>query len=210
MCYAPLPPSTALATPHRYTPAATGTAVKAHRAELHAHLETFEHWRGTDPRAAFVYLISEWDREAEEPTGFCKIGTAGDPVKRLNSLRTGNPRHLQIDGLFLGGLDQERAMHRRWRHARVAGEWFQNFQLLHLAFGEIDRRQRELVAPLKCDLYGVIDDVNRYDMATGEIITENYCSGSMTCDCELCEAEREYRVRRRVRPRRPLPMRRAA
>lgn len=195
-----------MATPHRYTPASTGTALKVRLAELHAHADTFDHWREAfGGRAAFVYLISEWDRETEEPTGFAKIGTAGDPVKRLNSLRTGNPRHLQLNGLFLGGLDAERAMHRRWRHTRVAGEWFNNFQLLHLAFAEIDRRQRELTDPLRCDLEGVIDDVNRYDLATGEPITEHYCTGGMTCDCDLCQIERDYRVKRRIRPRRPMP-----
>lgn len=208
--YAPLPLSTALAIPHRYTPAATGLAAKRKGAELHAHAETFEHWREHQPRPSFVYLISEWDRDTEEPTGFAKIGYAADPIARLNALRTGNPRHLQLNGLFFGGQDAERAMHRRWRHTRVAGEWFNNFELLHLVFAEIDRRQREMTAPLRCDLDGVVDDVNRYDLATGQPIIENFCTGKMTCDCNLCTGEREHRVKRGIRPRQPMPRRRAA
>lgn len=199
-----------MATPPKYTPAATGTAVKVRNAELHVHLDTFTYWRERDGRATFVYLISEWDGETQEPTGFAKIGFAGDPVARLNSLRTGNPRHLQLNGLFCGGQESERAMHRRWRHARVAGEWFNNFQLLHLAFAEIDRRQRDLISPLRCDVEGVVDDVNRYDLATGEPTIEAFCSGKMTCDCDLCLVEREWRVKRGIRSKKPSWLRDAA
>lgn len=36
------------------------------------------------------------------------------------------------------------------------------------------------------------------------------CDGTMTCSCELCELEREHRVKRGIRPRTPLPTRIAA
>lgn len=56
------------------------------------------------------------------PTGHVKIGTAGDPRKRLKQLQTAWPGRLEL----LGVLDDvaEDVLHRKFADNRVHGEWF--------------------------------------------------------------------------------------
>lgn len=50
--------------------------------------------------------------------GLVKIGTSVDVATRLRSLRA------DFLAAIPGGFADERAMHRRFAHARVSGEWF--------------------------------------------------------------------------------------
>lgn len=65
-----------------------------------------------------VYFIQE------AGGGPIKIGFGSDPEHRLQTLQVGNPRPLRLIGAFGGGLREERALHRRFRMLRIAGEWF--------------------------------------------------------------------------------------
>lgn len=58
---------------------------------------------------AFVYLIGE------EDGGAVKIGTAVDPIKRLRTMQTGNPRRLRVEWVLAGDRDLERMLHRLWK-----------------------------------------------------------------------------------------------
>lgn len=152
-------------------------------------------------RSTFVYLITEQD----SATGYAKIGRAGDPRKRLDSLQTGNPRELTLSGLILGGERAERALHRRWTHFRAHGEWFGGedcLTYLQLAFAEIDRAQRELPPDLPLPEYDlVVERVCAHDFANPVTV----CSGTHTCPCPTCELERAKRAKRGIRQRKQQP-----
>lgn len=66
-----------------------------------------------------IYAVCETD------TQNVKIGyTATDPIKRLSTLRVGNPRELRIIALMYGITTDERWLHERLRDRRGRGEWF--------------------------------------------------------------------------------------
>lgn len=58
--------------------------------------------------------------------GPIKIGTATDLLKRVSALQTGNAATLHILGFIPGGPYEESAMHDRFSHLRIRGEWFQS------------------------------------------------------------------------------------
>jgi hypothetical protein len=59
--------------------------------------------------------------------GPVKIGTTRRlrMDKRLQALQTGNPERLHIVRMIRGGVELERAMHARFKHLRLQGEWFE-------------------------------------------------------------------------------------
>lgn len=64
----------------------------------------------------FVYFA-----EAE---GSIKIGWSSDVARRLEELQTGNPRKIRLLGAFPGTMHDEAALHRKFGHLRLEGEWF--------------------------------------------------------------------------------------
>jgi hypothetical protein len=66
-----------------------------------------------------VYFL----REARD--GPIKIGYAGNVVKRMLRLQQGNPSALRVYATLPGGRGEERALHRRFRHLRIRGEWYE-------------------------------------------------------------------------------------
>lgn len=60
--------------------------------------------------------------------GMCKIGVAGDPKSRLNSLSTGHPYGLEVAETFVvedgRARDIERKAHDILADKRLKGEWF--------------------------------------------------------------------------------------
>lgn len=60
----------------------------------------------------------------DEAIGFIKIGTAGDPARRLAALQTGNPHPLALIGVLPGGPAEEKRLHRQFGWAQARGEWF--------------------------------------------------------------------------------------
>lgn len=67
----------------------------------------FEAVRGVR-NLSFVYVIRE------EGDGPIKIGVAKDPIKRLRSMQTGNPRRLRIEYVLIGLMDIEKLLHELW------------------------------------------------------------------------------------------------
>lgn len=67
------------------------------------------------PKVYFVY-----DEGAEA----VKIGVAGDPLRRLDQLQTGNPRRLALLGTIPGGRGIESEIHDHFRPVHLRMEWF--------------------------------------------------------------------------------------
>lgn len=66
-----------------------------------------------------VYIIA-----CPEPKSI-KVGyTARNPLHRLAQLQTGCPSKLVMVGWYPGSRDDEKALHREMKHARITGEWF--------------------------------------------------------------------------------------
>lgn len=73
-------------------------------------------WQGIAEQ--FVYFVQAGD------DGPVKIGLAKEPLRRVSSLQTGSPVPLRLRHVVPGDHALERALHRRFAEARVAGEWF--------------------------------------------------------------------------------------
>lgn len=56
--------------------------------------------------------------------GPIKIGTALGPESRLANLQSGNPFPLYLRLKLQGGKEEERALHKHFKHIRMSGEWF--------------------------------------------------------------------------------------
>lgn len=69
-----------------------------------------------------VYFI----HQEERGQWLMKIGRAADIRRRLRQLQTGNPKELKVVGWIVSDDDAltERALHAKYRHANVGGEWF--------------------------------------------------------------------------------------
>jgi hypothetical protein len=82
-------------------------------------IDTLDYWRRNNAATMFVYFIQEGT------DGPLKIGEAVNPVKRLEQMQTGNPRHLRVAAVILAGRSTEWQLHGYWRHkAWIRGEWF--------------------------------------------------------------------------------------
>lgn len=65
--------------------------------------------------AVFVYVIGEPD------DGMLKIGVSKDPISRLRTMQTGNPRRLRLEYVLAGSMILEKLMHELWEsHAIVS------------------------------------------------------------------------------------------
>lgn len=53
-----------------------------------------------------------------------KIGYSKDPKKRRSGLQTASPNPLDLLGVVHGGLEHERAYHKKFKQERIHGEWF--------------------------------------------------------------------------------------
>lgn len=77
-----------------------------------------DYWRRTFNRPiSFVYLIQAGD-------GPIKIGVAKDPRSRLRDLQTSHYEDLRILRVLPGDRYLEARCHKRAKHARIKGEWF--------------------------------------------------------------------------------------
>lgn len=65
-----------------------------------------------------VYFIQQGD------SGAIKIGCSKNPTQRLQGLQTGHSEPLRLLTCAMGSQAQERALHDRFAHLRVSGEWF--------------------------------------------------------------------------------------
>lgn len=72
-------------------------------------------------RQGYVYCIGE---RANSNIGYVKIGYSVNPEARVGELQTGNPRVLYLLAKMPGTEADERALHARFAHKNVVGEWF--------------------------------------------------------------------------------------
>lgn len=84
-----------------------------------ANTVTPEGWVEPEYEGPFVYFIEA------AGLGTVKIGwSRKHPVQRLYRLRVGSPVALELLGFMRGDRSMERRLHRRFRHQRARGEWF--------------------------------------------------------------------------------------
>lgn len=109
----PGPPLVRLLTPKERAQRAAEAAANepARRA---AEAERRERIRGKP----HVYFIQQGD------SGAIKIGCSKNPTQRLAGLQTGHSEALRLLTCAVGSQAQERALHDRFAHLRVSGEWF--------------------------------------------------------------------------------------
>lgn len=74
--------------------------------------------------ASVVYFIRSGDE------GPIKIGWSKSGVLRLWALQVGNPEQLHVIARMPGTIDDEAALHERFRHLHIRGEWFAPGQAL--------------------------------------------------------------------------------
>jgi len=70
-----------------------------------------------------------------------KIGTSGQPSRRLSALRTASPDPLAMLGVIPGNAPEEADLHRRFASWRITGEWFRGEREL------LDAIQQLMAAP---------------------------------------------------------------
>lgn len=66
-----------------------------------------------------------------------KIGIADSVQARLVQLQTASPYRLRLLGVMPGGATEERALHQRFAHLRLHGEWFEGADELLTAIAEM-------------------------------------------------------------------------
>ena len=66
----------------------------------------------------FVYFIKSG------ATGSIKIGVSKDPLRRLADLQNASGEELELIGVIKGNRNREKALHERFAHGNVRGEWF--------------------------------------------------------------------------------------
>lgn len=59
-----------------------------------------------------------------------KIGSSVDPHSRLYEIQVGCPLEILIEAVVPGGVEQERAMHRRFEDDLIRGEWFRLTEMI--------------------------------------------------------------------------------
>jgi hypothetical protein len=84
----------------------------------------------------------------EEEDGPIKIGYADNVIRRMYRLQQGNPSVLRVIATMPGANEQEKVLHRRFRHLRVRGEWFRADEGLL----EYIRRHTEVWSPREQEL----------------------------------------------------------
>jgi len=63
-----------------------------------------------------IYFVSDGE--------YIKIGITDNIFKRLSSLQNGNPRNLELLGIYSGGIKTEKAVHKKFKSLSCRGEWF--------------------------------------------------------------------------------------
>lgn len=66
-----------------------------------------------------------------------KIGYSADPAARLGGLQTSSPDRLRLLGVCPGDRNDEAALHERFAHLHLRGEWFRDGPELREALKDI-------------------------------------------------------------------------
>lgn len=125
-------------------------------------------WGEANP-SGYVYIIEEM------PTRLCKLGFAGDPLKRIRQLQTGNCHDLILRASHRGTPKDEQGYHRMLRKFRVRGEWYDLLSYLkwwHRFYAYADEGELSVVETTQSrwiqDTFSPIHPVD-YDSASIEV-----------------------------------------
>lgn len=119
-----------------------------------------------------VYFIQEGEN------GPIKVGHAANPLHRLASLQTGNPRELRLVGSIPGGAKDEKRIHEWLSPWWIRGEWFHpDPEVLRAASGQEEADGAELGAVHYAPGCIVLDDRARYEIALDECRTDGQIWG---------------------------------
>lgn len=94
------------------------TVTRTQAAAALTALPGAERVSAASPPPCWVYFIRSG------AAGPVKIGYARDPYTRFMNLRTASPDEVSYLGHLPGGIEEERAVHARFAHLRIRGEWF--------------------------------------------------------------------------------------
>lgn len=89
--------------------------------------------------AGYIYFV-------KAAHGRYKIGRTSNVEARLNQLQTGNHERLSVELVIPTNEPDamERALHRKWAHKRMGGEWFAlSRRDMRWVIGRVERVQRE-------------------------------------------------------------------
>jgi hypothetical protein len=86
---------------------------KAHEVDWEHVVSLFEAYRTAG--ASFVYVIGE-------AAGPVKIGVGKDPLARLRTMQTGNPRRLRLERAVVGWQPEEALLHEIWRPFAICAD----------------------------------------------------------------------------------------
>lgn len=77
------------------------------------------------------YKIAQWVYFLRDPNKRIKIGISANPHQRMKGMRTDNPEKLELLGVIPNATEEtERAMHLKFAHLRLSGEWFRECEEL--------------------------------------------------------------------------------
>ena len=65
-----------------------------------------------------------------ENGGYIKIGLSKDIAARISNLQTGSPLKITLLAYFEATEEDEKMLHRRYKHFRNRGEWFRKNKAL--------------------------------------------------------------------------------
>lgn len=102
-----------------------------------------------------VYMIRAGDE------GPVKIGSARDPVHRMQTLQISHYLALKIVRVFEGGPKEEYALHKRFSHLMIRGEWFAFTSELMGDIGLPETTIEALQEAARCPYSEVPDGYNR-------------------------------------------------
>lgn len=135
---------------------------KGHEVAWRQVSPVFNVARSIQGDVSFVYLIGEVG------DGPIKVGLAKDPIARLRSMQTGNPRRLRLERVLFGDAVVERLLHELWEPFAIRSanskvdappgtEWFRP-------------DAREDLLPIIETV--AIEQVKRVEQATGDLTFE--------------------------------------
>ena len=93
-------------------------------------------------RTGHVYFI------VAPKAGAIKIGFSNDPIGRFADLNTGSPEALVFYGSIPETRQFERGLHRKFRHLRIKGEWFQECDALYNYIEDLAEEYEEIQGAL--------------------------------------------------------------
>ena len=88
-----------------------------------------------------------------------KIGYAGNPISRLSQLQTGTTDRLDLLMTFVGGIAEEKQIHKELADYRISGEWFRYSPLIFSVLSDFMSAQFNSKGCNTVDLKSLVGDL---------------------------------------------------